>query len=159
MAGIAAIFDNMAQKSEVWKFFTKTDADSKTKCKLCATKLKYTGGNTSSMKNHLKLVHKKTTLENTQSEKRQQTLQEMHKSKSILGEKQYNDNTRALAMAVALDVRPLALVKGRGFRHFCHKLNPLYKVCFHYSSCILHSNMKIQLKILLKKCIIKTKIY
>ena len=42
--------------AEVWKYFTL--ADDKTSCNLCRTSLAYSGGGTSSMRNHLNRVHK-----------------------------------------------------------------------------------------------------
>ena len=50
-------------KSEVWKFFSVLDNDGKkkTKCKWCMAELSYSGGR-SAMRNHMKMVHKKSVL-------------------------------------------------------------------------------------------------
>ncbi len=117
--------------SKVWEFFEKK-SDKTTKCKLCAAVLKYTGGSTSAMKNHLLHVHKKNLDKEdgktSSLSLRQTTLKEMHQSKRELGKDMYNKLNRALALMMALDIRPLSLVEGEGFRYFCHLLNPLYKV-------------------------------
>ena len=45
--------------AEVWKYFTLSDDKTKTSCNLCRMSLAYSGGGTSSMRNHLNRVHKK----------------------------------------------------------------------------------------------------
>lgn len=45
------------KKSDVWKHFTKVNADS-AKCRICKSILKCKGGSTSTLRNHLKLKHK-----------------------------------------------------------------------------------------------------
>lgn len=45
-----------ANKSEAWKHFEKVD-DNKVRCKLCKDELKYSGGSTSGMMNHLRSQH------------------------------------------------------------------------------------------------------
>ena len=60
--------------------------------------------------------------------KRQSTLELYHRSRASLGKEQYLKLNRALALALALDMRPLSMVQGIGFRHFCKILNPLYQV-------------------------------
>ena len=80
------------------------------------------------MRNHLKLVHHKINLEKDGPSQRQLSLKDMNMSKKELGQDKYRALNRALALAIALDVRPLSLVNGKGFRYFCSLLNPLYKV-------------------------------
>ena len=104
--------------------FKKTEKDT-TQCQLCKANLKFKGGSTSSMRNHLKFVHSKTNLQET-NPLRQQSLKEMNKSKSELGSEKYGKLNIALACAV--DLRPLSMVMGKGFRYFCHLLNPSYRV-------------------------------
>ena len=83
------------------------------------------------MKNHLKGVHKKMKLD-TQSASapvsRQQTLLDFNKKKRSMSSDRYNTVTRSLALACALDLRPISLVAGKGFRNFCKELNPGYQV-------------------------------
>ncbi len=115
--------------SKVWEFFSKSADSKSTKCNLCKVSLKFSGGSTSAMKNHLAFVHKKNLDKDSgKSSLRQTSLLEMQKSKKQLGPDQYNKLNRALALMVALDLRPLSLVEGEGFRYFCHLLNPQYKV-------------------------------
>ena len=90
--------------------------------------LTYTGGSTSSMKNHLKGRHMKVNLKDSAPTQRQLTLAEVQKSKTKISETRYNTITKSLALACALDLRPISMVTGKGFRHFCSKLNPDYQV-------------------------------
>ena len=62
-------------KAEVWKFFKLIEDGErkKTECQLCKVKLSYVGGNTSTMRNHLKHVHKKPNLDDAPTQ-RQTTL-------------------------------------------------------------------------------------
>ena len=80
------------------------------------------------MRTHLQSVHGKSNLDDGSQAKRQQSLISFNKSKAQLGKDQYNKLNRALALAIALDMRPISMVYGRGFRYFCHLLNPAYHV-------------------------------
>ena len=79
----------------------------------------------------MKEVHKKTILDPNDGGKkdlRQVSLHEMNRSKAEMGPQMYNKLNRALAIACAIDIRPISLTMGKGFRSFCHLLNPKYKV-------------------------------
>lgn len=41
-------------------------------------------------------------------------------------------------MMCVLDLRPLSIVEGEGFRRFCNKLYANYKVSFDYSLCSIY---------------------
>ncbi len=79
------------------------------------------------MRNHLRSVHKKTGNENTVSLK-QKSMTDYQQSKRVLGGDMYNRLNRALALACAVDLRPISMVEVRGFRNFCNLLNPSYSV-------------------------------
>ena len=49
-----------ANKSEAWKHFEKVD-EGKVRCKLCKDELKYSGGSTSVMINHIRHRHAAST--------------------------------------------------------------------------------------------------
>ena len=115
------------QKSAVWNFFKLIDKNT-TQCQLCKAKLKYTGGSTSSMHSHLKDIHKKNPNASSVKDSRQVSLIEMQQSRKKLGPDAYNKLNRALALASAVDLRPISIAAGRGFRSFCHLLNSDYKV-------------------------------
>ena len=105
--------------AEVWKYFTLSDDKTKTSCNLCCTSLAYSG--TSSMRNHLNRVHKKN-VNNVQDEtsiKRQSSLIAWQKSKCALGQGKYVSINRSLAVMCCVDMRPLSIVKGRGFKESC----------------------------------------
>ena len=112
--------------SDVWNFFSEVDKET-SKCDLCLKTIKRKGGSTSAMRNHLLHVHKKTDLTEKKTS-RQTSLQEYNKSKRELSPEVYNKINRALALACALDLRPISMTMGRGFRYFCSLLNPAYKV-------------------------------
>lgn len=119
-------------KAEVWNYFELVDdgTKKKTECKLCKVKLGYVGGNTSSMRNHLKHVHKKSKLnEKPANTQRQTTLNSFTKKSGLaMNPTRYSAITRSLALACAIYLRPVSMVAGRGFRNFCRQLNPDYKV-------------------------------
>ena len=55
-------------------------------------------------------------------------MEKFHTSKKILGDEAYQKLNRSLALACALDLRPISMVMDRGFRSFCKLLNPDYQV-------------------------------
>ena len=116
--------------AEVWKYFTLSDDKTKTSCNLCHTSLAYSGRGTLSMRNHLNRVHKKNvnSVQDETSIKRQSSLIAWQKSKCALGQGKYVSINRSLAVMCCVDMRPLSIVKGRGFKEFCRQLNPQYAV-------------------------------
>jgi hypothetical protein len=48
---------NKRFKSNIWEYFTSTNLKNEQKCKLCSSKLKTSGGNTSNLWKHLKSKH------------------------------------------------------------------------------------------------------
>ena len=92
----------------------------------------------STMKNHLKNIHKKLNSDKANvNKKRQTTLSLTYKSKDKLGAEKWSTIIRALALACAVDLRPVSMVMGWGFRYFCNQLNPDYQVP-HYNTVIKH---------------------
>lgn len=127
---MASNVNTSAKKSEIWKYFALSDDKKKTKCTLCSVALAYSGG-TSSMRNHLKHVHKKSNLDSAAvpgSEKRQTSLVNWQRSTLALGQGKYQCITKSLAAMCAVDMRPLSIVNGAGFQRFCRELNPQYHV-------------------------------
>ena len=119
------------RKADVWNYFVIVEYGDKkkTKCQLCRSELSYSGGTTSAMRNHLKMVHKKTQLdEKPTSQSRQSTLLMFNNKKKVISGSKHNEITRALALACALDLRPVSMVSGRGFMNFCSKINPEYHI-------------------------------
>ena len=114
------------KQSTVWKFFNLADDKKTLTCTLCKAELTYTGG-TSAMHNHLKFVHKSSHVEEVKTS-RQVSLTSFHASKQTLSKGKYEELNRSLALMCALDLRPINLVSGRGFRAFARKLNPNYQV-------------------------------
>ena len=121
-----------SKKSDVWKHFDLVEANGrkKTNCKLCSHSLAYSSG-TSSMKNHLKYKHTSVKTEESNGQttlKRQTSLIEYHASKRSLTKSKYESLTKDLALMCAVDLRPTAMVEGKGFRRFVKNLNPIYCV-------------------------------
>lgn len=64
-------FDKMSKPSEIWTYFTLSDAD-RARCKLCNNEYSRKGRTTTAMRNHLKSMHKTefSELEKCEKEKR-----------------------------------------------------------------------------------------
>ena len=60
--------------------------------------------------------------------KKQRTLLEFNTSRRKLTQATYVSKNKSLALFCALDLRPVSLVQGHGFRQFMRKVNPEYKV-------------------------------
>ncbi len=119
------------QQAKCWDYFEIIEVDGvkKTRCQLCKAKLVFIGGSTSSMRAHLKNVHKKT-VDGTESgpAKRQTTLTMFHTKKKEMPVFKQNDITKSLALMCAVDLRPVSMVAAAGFKNFCNKLNPSYHI-------------------------------
>ena len=127
--------------SVVWKYFEIKENDGKksTECQLCRTVLAYHGG-TSAMRAHL--IHKHPSLSlvgrgNSQlacglkvSTMTQPTLANSWAAKAAkpLAQSKQEEITRNIALMCAVDVRPMSIVDGVGFRHLLQSLNPGYKI-------------------------------
>ncbi|KAK3095201.1 hypothetical protein FSP39_011428 [Pinctada imbricata] len=124
------------KRSEVWKYFSviESGGKKKVKCNLCSIELAYAGGSTGTMTNHIKFKHKSTSL----SSKEQGHAGQPFKQSSItayrspimsaMTKQKYQQCTQKLAAMCARDLRPLSIVEGKGFKQFCHELNPQYIV-------------------------------
>ena len=123
--------------SVVWKYFEiKENVGKKsTECQLCRTVLTHHGG-TSVMRAHL--LHKHPSLSlvgigNSQlacglkvSTMTQPTL--AAKAAKPLAQSKQEEITRNIALMCAVDVRPMSIVYGVGFRHLLQSLNLGYKI-------------------------------
>ena len=86
------------------------------------------------MRSHLQFRHPSVDLSHggTQNKPsfgatcRQSTL--AFSSKKTMTTQQYQRATRKLAVMCAVDVKPISLVEGPGFKYFCNELNPDYKM-------------------------------
>ena len=102
----------------------------KTKCQLCEKPLTYFGG-TTSMLNHMKNVHKRVPPFKEKKDgksQRQTSLLNFNEKKRTMRTDRLNETNRALALVCALDLRPLSLASGVGFKNFCRKLNAQYHI-------------------------------
>ena len=83
------------------------------------------------MRSRLKNVHKMIHVDEEQNmlqstTKRQVTLHRYNQSRSNLTTEKRNAITSSLDLACALDIRPVHMVEGLGFKGFCSALNPDY---------------------------------
>ena len=115
------------KRSNVWQHFRTSDDNKKTECQLCKSSLAYSGS-TSAMRNHMKLVHKRSNLDDSGPSMRQTSLVAWQKSRQALGKGKYERINKSLAMMCALDLRSISIVDGTGFQRFVHELNPNYQV-------------------------------
>ncbi|XP_076320105.1 uncharacterized protein LOC143230441 [Tachypleus tridentatus] len=114
--------EKRGRRSIIWDHFDLTDGKKKTVCRLCKAALSYSGGK-STMRNHMKRVHKRLDLseekDGSVAKKRQTSLKGWHTSVRALGKETVEEITRALALMCAIDIRPTSIVEGEGFRNFC----------------------------------------
>ena len=73
-----------------------------------------------------------------------------------MSSERYDSITKSLALACAIDLRPVSMVAGKGFKTFCHKLNPDYQVpcrtTVNKHLFILYESCKLELIQLLTGC-------
>lgn len=100
-------------KSDVWKYFDKSEEGTFTICRLCKTKIKYKGSSTSAMNNHLKNKHKSLTLPQT----KQSRLVDYHKSIKKMTKAGFDEVTRGFVICASLDLRPISMIEDKGFRY------------------------------------------
>ena len=126
-------------RSLLWNFFTKEpDNPDYAICNLCAVKICRKGGSTTAMGNHLRIKHKSVILSSASGQsatkpKVQPTLPQslMKSSRSRptqyirpLDKSETERLRRALAWMCAVDVRPISIVEGLGFRNYSRLMNP-----------------------------------
>ena len=113
---------NNRAKSNVWGFFVKKGAR-KVSCSICAKDYAYHGG-TSNLRDHLVRCHPK---EFQPSLKRQPTI-ETFVSKTKCSASRAKQITGLIVDMVSCDLRPAAIVEGKGFNRLVKSLEPGYKV-------------------------------
>jgi len=85
------------------------------------------------MRNHIKHKHPSVLLEiesgsTPETAKRQTTLMEYHRSRQTISKTKYESLNMDLALMCAVDLRPMSIVDGRGFKKFINNLNPDYAI-------------------------------
>lgn len=137
--------------SEVWNYFTKDPIDKNYAiCNFCNAKLSRAGGCTTPMRVHLRSTHKSIQLGGGKKEASSTSTSSSSSSSSTrpavqpgikqslamaalpkvkpMGPAEQESLRRSAAWMCAVDVRPLSLVNSPGFRNFCYKLNPNFKM-------------------------------
>ena len=143
----------MPGSSTVWQYFTVCE-DNKdlAECHLCHQKLSRKGSSTSCMRAHIRNQHKSIQLtpdsssprdasasgsrsvaSSSKSQASQPNIKDsLHKSglpkHPPLSKEAKEALKRAAAWMCAIDIKPLSMVNGVGFRNFCHKLNPSFQM-------------------------------
>jgi hypothetical protein len=112
------------KSSRAWKTFVIEEEDGRKKavCKQCGLKLAYSGG-TGNLLTHIDVKHPELS-EKPQSSGTQLTLATGRKCSAHRSE----EITKAIAEFVAADLRPIALIDGKGFKKLMNLLEPDYKV-------------------------------
>ena len=128
-------------RSDVWDFFEKLpDTDKKVRCILCHPQKDFAfHGGTTNLREHLSSKH---PLEYKAETKKQTTLFDYTKHSRCSEARKRNITSLILDM-VAIDLRPLRLVEGEGFKKLMEYLEPGYKVpsAMHMAS-LLHRKYK-----------------
>ena len=134
------------RKSGVWEYFDEPkeneeaggdDRNLKRKipCKLCDLKLS-DGGGTSNLKSHLQAKHPQEyqRLMNSEADKKKQQPKQSvlnHSSLRVCSSQKAAAITERIANFVALDLRPLRVVEGTGFKQLMNYIEPAYVVPSH----------------------------
>ncbi|KAM3597786.1 uncharacterized protein V6R79_009217 [Siganus canaliculatus] len=116
--------------SRVWKYFDIVkDNPKKVKCKLCPQILSY-HSSTTNMAFHLKRIHPQYQSDSSSSS--MSTVPTLTQKKLDLrppiSEKRKRDIMEKIAEFVALDMRPVNIVEGDGFKELMRTLEPRYTV-------------------------------
>ena len=108
------------KRSNVWQHFRISDDNKKTECQLCKSSLAHSGS-TSAIRNHMKLVYKRSNLHDSGPSMRQTSLVAWQKSRQALGKGKYERINKSLVMMCALDLRSISIFDGTGFQRFVHE--------------------------------------
>ena len=136
--------DKMAKsrkrKSAVWEFFDepieeedneKTSKNKKIPCKMCDVQLA-DGGGTSNLMNHLQAKHPqeyKRLVKNSESAKnKEKQIVLNHGMLRVCNSQRAAAITERVAAFIALDLRPLRVVEGTGFKQLMNYIEPGYIV-------------------------------
>ncbi|XP_033971454.1 zinc finger BED domain-containing protein 1-like [Trematomus bernacchii] len=108
--------------------------------KVCHTKIKYLGGNTTNLRNHLSRFHceKLTPATKKTAEPAQRRIDEALSTFPPNSEKA-KKITQSVAAFIAKDLRPYSVVENTGFRHLLKTLEPRYKLpsCSHFTENVI----------------------
>lgn len=127
----------MASRSVYWSYFTKAEDDPDMAiCNLCQAKISRKGSSTSGMANHIKNKHRgvdatlkrpSTPTPGQSGVPVQKTLFQMAKTgtqfRRPLKQEEAEQLRRALAWMCAVDIRPISIVDGIGFRNYSRLMN------------------------------------
>ncbi|KAF3861204.1 hypothetical protein F7725_001459 [Dissostichus mawsoni] len=123
-------------KADIWTHYGfyelkgKNELDkSHAVCKVCHTKIKYLGGNTTNLRNHLSRFHceKLTPATKKTADPAQRRIDETLSTFPPNSEKA-KKITQSVAAFIAKDLRPYSVVENAGFRHLLKTLEPRYKL-------------------------------
>lgn len=125
-----------AFKSNVWPHFgfkNKTDSQeldmSNAFCKLCKTRIKYSG-NTTNLRAHLTRHHPEVTAQPPAKpvDPTQLRIDTIHSSKLPAGSERAKKITNAVVYFICKDIRPYSIVENEGFRYMLNTLEPRYVI-------------------------------
>lgn len=115
-----------SKRSFVWNYFSRSlSDDSKVVCSVCKTELMYSNS-TGTMLNHLKSKHPGATAEASNSQSSQKSLDTFAFRRGSLAKSE--EITSSICDMIALDLMPISMIEGAGFRKLMKLLQPEYSV-------------------------------
>ena len=117
-------------RSDVWDYFEKNASGKKVHCRLCKNEYSYLG-TTSNLRDHLIRHHKDKYKRNDARESgdnKQQTSLDIFVNRHKCPAARAKRITELLALMIARDLRPAAIVDGEGFKRVLSFLEPGYVI-------------------------------
>ena len=139
---------------DVWKWYKKLSDKTKVECTLCQKKIHvhvaYRGGTTNNLRNHLMSKHpltykpktKKGEGSSTGSVSQTQTTLDTAVKPRYCSESRAKEISERILLMIALDLRPVRVVEGHGFKDLMHYLKPGYTIPSrkHFTKLLRHKH-------------------
>ena len=116
-------------RSDVWGYFEKNAGGKKVQCRLCKNEYAYLG-TTSNLRDHLIRYHREKYKQSDaiESGNKQQTSLVIFVNRHKCQAARSKRITELLALMIARDLQPAAIVEGEGFKRFLSFLEPGYVI-------------------------------
>ena len=115
------------KRSWVWNHFTETDDSTKVVCGICKAELMYSN-RTGTMINHLKSKHPGATAGNAVKVTSNQRSMDAFTARRNCPPSKSELITKSVADMIAIDLLPISMVEGAGFRDMMKIVQPEYTV-------------------------------
>jgi hypothetical protein len=117
------------RRSVAWKYFEHFEEEN-VRCTECGTVLSY-HNSTSSMLSHLSAIHGISSQSSADSSGTVQQKLDRYAYSTRCSKERASEITKRIARMVALDLRPISIVEGRGFGELLEYIEPGYSVPSH----------------------------